>query len=97
MDSKELLDEKTMEVTDDEGNKHLLNILFTYDNEERGTSYVFFYEENNPDEVSVMRYVETEDGAGSLEMIEDEEEYAEVEEVFEAWDKDPEIQKLKEE
>ena len=38
-----------------------------------------------------MRYTKE----GELEEIEDEEEYAEVEEVFQAFEEDPKIQDLK--
>ena len=88
----EIKDEKQMIVTDNEGKEHLMQILFTYDNEERGTSYVFFYDTEDPnEEVIVMRYLES----GELEPIEDDEEYDEVEEVFNAWQDDPKIQELK--
>ena len=88
----EIKNEKQMVVTDNEGKEHLMQILFTYDNEERGTSYVFFYDtEDQSEEVVVMRYLES----GELEPIEDDEEYDEVEEVFNAWQDDPKIQELK--
>lgn len=88
----EIKNEKQMVVTDNEGKEHLMQILFTYDNEERSTSYVFFYDtEDKDEEVVVMRYLES----GELEPIEDDEEYDEVEEVFNAWQDDPKIQELK--
>ena len=88
----EIKNENQMVVTDSEGKEHLMNILFTYDNEERKASYVFFYDSEDPNEdVIVMRY--TQDG--ELEPIEDDEEYDEVEEVYNAWVEDPKIQELK--
>lgn len=88
----EIKNDNEMVVTDGEGKEHLMHILFTYDNEERKTSYVFFYEVGDKDEnVIVMKY--TEDG--ELNDIEDDEEYEEVEEVFNAWQEDPKIQDLK--
>ena len=88
----EIKNENQMVVTDAEGKEHLMNILFTYDNEERKASYVFFYDSEDPnEEVVVMRYLES----GELEPIEDDEEYDEVEEVFNAWQDDPKIQELK--
>ena len=88
----EIKNENQMVVTDAEGKEHLMNILFTYENEERKTSYVFFYDsEDKDEEVVVMRYLEN----GELEPIEDDEEYDEVEEVFNAWQEDPKIQDLK--
>ena len=84
--------ETQMVVTDNEGKEHLMQILFTYDDEERKTSYVFFYDtEDKDEEVVVMRYLKS----GELEPIEDDEEYDEVEEVFNAWQEDPKIQELK--
>ena len=88
----EIKNENQMVVTDAEGKEHLMNILFTYDNEERKASYVFFYDSEDPNEdVIVMRY--TKDG--ELEPIEDDEEYDEVEEVYNAWVEDHKIQELK--
>ena len=88
----EIKNENQMVVTDNEGKEHLMNILFTYDNEERKASYVFFYDSEDPnEEVIVMRYLES----GELEPIEDDEEYDEVEEVYNAWSEDPKIQELK--
>ena len=88
----EIKNEKQMVVTDNEGKEHLMQILFTYENEERKASYVFFYDtEDKDEEVIVMRYLES----GELEPIEDDEEYDEVEEVFNAWQEDPKIQDLK--
>ena len=84
--------DKQITVIDSEGKEHLMQILFTYDNEERKTSYVFFYSEENPDEVFAMRYKDN----GELEEIEDPDEYAEVEEVFNAYQEDPKIQDIKE-
>ncbi len=88
----EIKNENQMVVTDAEGKEHLMNILFTYDNEDRKASYVFFYDSEDPNEdVIVMRY--TQDG--ELEPIEDDEEYDEVEEVYNTWSEDPKIQELK--
>ena len=88
----ELKNDNEMVVTDSEGKEHLMHILFTYDNEERGSSYVFFYEVgDNEENVMVMRY----SGDGELEEIDDDEEYDEVEEVFNAWQDDPKIQEIK--
>ena len=90
----EIKENSQMTVVDNEGVEHLMQILFTYENEERGTKYVFFYDTSDVDqEVMAMRYTDDNE----LIEIEDEEEYEEVDEVFSAWQDDPEIQKLKEE
>ena len=76
-----IIDDKQMTVTDEEGNVHLLEILFTYEHEERGKKYVFFYEKESPEEVIAMEYNDN----GELFEIESDEEYEEVEEVFNAF------------
>lgn len=76
------LNEKQMVVTDEAGVDHLVNILFTYTNEERGKSYVVFYEESNKEELIAMIYDEE---TKELSDIEDDEEFAEVEEVLAAF------------
>jgi uncharacterized protein YrzB (UPF0473 family) len=83
--------EKTIIITDSEGKEHIMEILFTYDHEERGTSYVFFFDPAEPENVIAMRYTEN----GELEDILDDEEYDEVEEVFNAFMEDPKIQEAK--
>lgn len=91
----ETKNETQMVVTDAEGKEHLMQILFTYENEERNTKYVFFYDTEDPEEnVIAMRY-EGELNSGELLPIEDDDEYDEVEEVFNAWQEDPKIQDLK--
>ena len=72
------INEKQMIVYDNEGNEVVVEILFTYESEERGCKYVLFFEESNPDEIHAMRYTDE----GELEAIEDDEEYSEVEEVL---------------
>lgn len=78
-------------ITDDDGKEHTMEILFTYDNKERDASYVFFYAPNDPENVIAMRY--TKDG--ELIDITDDEEYKEVEEVFNAYMDDPKTQEAK--
>ena len=80
-----------MVITDDQGNEHLMTVLFTYEHEERQKKYVFFYEESDPDNVIAMIY----NDEGELFDIEDDEEYAEIEEVFNAYNEDPKIQEIK--
>ncbi len=77
--------ENEMIITDNNGDEKLMNILFTYENEERGKSYVFLYEKGNEDNVLAFIYNESDK---SLDEIEDDEEYNEVEEVFNAYVED---------
>ncbi len=68
-------------IEDDEGNEHLVDVLFTYDNEQRGKSYVFFLNPENEEEVMVMSYNEE----GELFQVDDE-EFEEAEEVLAAFE-----------
>ena len=80
----DLLDEKQITIMDEDGNQRVMEILFTYEHEERGKKYVFLYEKDNPDDIIAMEY----NDEGELFEIESEEEYAEVEEVFNAFNED---------
>lgn len=86
------LDNNEMLITDESGKEHVMKILFTYDNEVRGKSYVFLYEENDEDNVLAFSYDEK---TKELNEIEDDEEYKEVEEVFNAFNEDPKLQEAK--
>lgn len=83
--------ENEITVVDAEGNEHLMEVLFTYENEARNAQYVFFFDPSEPETIIPMKY--TDDG--ELIDIEDEEEYGEVEEVFNAFNEDPKIQEAK--
>ncbi len=74
-------DEKQITIKDDEGNEHLMEILFTYEHDERGKKYVFLYSKDDPENVIAMEYNDN----GELFEIESDEEYEEVEEVFNAF------------
>lgn len=87
MDEKE----RQVTITDEKGEERLMEVLFTYDNPERKTSYVFIYDPATPEEIIALRYKDD----GTLEPIEDDDEYAEVEEVFNAFMEDPKIQEAK--
>lgn len=80
----DLIDEKEITVEDSEGNRHVMEILFTYENEERNKKYVFLHEKGNDEEIIAMEY--TDDG--ELLEIESDEEYDEVEEVFNAFNEE---------
>lgn len=71
-------------ITDEDGKEESFIILFTYNNEKRNADYVFFYPEGNEEEVMFARYYDD----NSLEFVEDEEELAEIKEVFAAFEAD---------
>ena len=81
-----------MIITNEKGEEKVMKILFTYESEERGKEYVFLYEKDDEENVLVFS-VNGEDN--SLEEIEDDEEYAEAEEVFNAYMNDEKIQEIK--
>ncbi len=85
--------EKSMIITDENGEEREVEILFTYHNEERDRYYVLFFEKDYPEDIIAMIYNEE----GELIPIEDEEEFAEVEEVLDAYENDEKIQEAKEE
>lgn len=72
-------------IEDEQGNEHLVDVLFTYENEHRHRNYVFFINPEDELEVMVMAYLED----GTLEDITDE-EYEEAEEVFNAFEEENE-------
>ncbi len=86
-----ILDDEIV-ITTDSGEEKVMKILFTYESEERKRQYVFLFEKDDEDNVLVFSVNEKE---GSLEEIEDDEEYAEAEEVFEAYMNDEKIQEIK--
>lgn len=87
------LDDNQIVIYDEEGNKYLMEILFTYENEERNTKYAFIYDKDAPEDIIVMKY--TDDG--NIEEVIDEEELEEASEVLEAFNDDPKINELKNE
>ena len=86
-----ILDDE-MIITNESGEEKVMKILFTYESEQRHKEYVFLYEKDNEDNVLV--FAVNKDGE-SLEEIEDDEEYAEAEEVFNAYMNDEKIQEIK--
>ena len=81
-----------MIITNEKGEEKVMKILLTYESEERGKEYVFLYEKDEEENVYVFVVNEKEE---SLEEIEDDEEYAEAEEVLNAYMNDEKIQEIK--
>ena len=81
----QILNDKQMIITLDNGEEVLLNILFTYENEARKKTYVFVYEDEHEDDVMAYIY---DENTHSLSEI----EYDEVEEVFNTFMNDENIQ-----
>ncbi|MFC6322950.1 DUF1292 domain-containing protein [Companilactobacillus baiquanensis] len=84
-------------LSDDQGNEDVYKILFTFDSEDYGKSYVFLYPKNAEDsdeiEVQAFSFTPDENGdvdAGELNPIEDEEEWDMVQEVLNTFTEDDE-------
>ncbi|MBE6142811.1 MAG: DUF1292 domain-containing protein [Erysipelotrichaceae bacterium] len=71
-------------VTTNDGRQLTFKVLFTYHSEDFEKDYVFFYEENDEDNIIVYSY----DDSNTLHEIEDEEEFKELDEVLEAYDEE---------
>lgn len=87
----ERINDDQIKIYDEEGKEYLFNILFTYENEERGAEYCFIYDPSTPDDIIVMRYNEEHE----LFEVTDEEELEEAQEVLSAFEDDPKINELK--
>jgi uncharacterized protein YrzB (UPF0473 family) len=82
-------DEKNITVVDDEGNEQLCEVLFTFDSEEFGKSYVLYYpvssDEEDEDEIEIhaSSFKPSEDGEdGELMPIETDKEWDLIEEML---------------
>ncbi len=71
-------------VTTNDGRQLTFKVLFTYHSEDFDKDYVFFYQENDEDNIIVYSY----DDSNTLHEIEDEEEYKELDEVLESYDEE---------
>ena len=71
-------------VTTNDARQLTFKVLFTYHSEDFEKDYVFFYEENDEDNIIVYSY----DDSNTLYEIEDEEEYKELDEVLQAYDEE---------
>lgn len=67
-------------ITDENGKSIEMNILFTFDADDN--NYVICYLEGKEDEIYPFRY----DEDGNLDVVEDEEELAMIDEVVAAFD-----------
>ncbi len=77
-----MLDSNKLVVVNDDGKEVEMQILFTFDNEETGKSYVLFTDPAD-EEGEVFAYAYDEEG--NLILIEDEAEFAMIDEVFGAF------------
>lgn len=74
-------------LVDDQGNEELYKVLFTFDSDDYGKSYILLYPASaeNDEQVDIQAYAyqSQDDGSeGELEPIEDDAEWDMVEEVL---------------
>ncbi|MFC3883030.1 DUF1292 domain-containing protein [Bacillus songklensis] len=81
--------EKNITVIDENGNEQLCEVLFTFDSEEFGKSYVLYYpigseqEDDEEIEIHASSFTPGENGEdGELQPIESEEEWDLIEEML---------------
>ncbi|MBM4762383.1 DUF1292 domain-containing protein [Bacillus sp. B15-48] len=84
--------ENNITVVDENGNEQLCEVLFTFDSEEFGKSYVLYYplgseeDDNEEIEIHASSFTPTEDGQdGELMPIESDEEWDMIEEMLETF------------
>lgn len=82
-----MLDTNSLYVTDENGAEKRMEILFTFEDEEKGNAYVVF---QDPDQDEGEVYASRYDDEGNLLPIESDEEWAMVEEVIGAFADDEE-------
>ena len=81
--------QENITVVDEQGNEQLCNVLFTFESEEFGKSYVLYYpigaeeDENEEIEIHASSFSPNENGEdGELLPIESEEEWEMIEEML---------------
>lgn len=88
--------EKNITIVDEQGNEHLCEILFTFDSDDTGKSYVIYSPIGEVDEdgdplYHASSYIPNEEGEdGDLFPIETDEEWEMVEEVLNTFLEDEE-------
>ncbi len=68
-------------VIDENGNEKEMQILFTFDSKDYQKNYVLFFDPNAEEEIFASSYSE----GGELNIVEDEKEWAMINEVLEAF------------
>ena len=76
------MEENIILITDENGQEKEYEILFTFDNEENGHSYVVYFDPDD-DEPQAQASIYTDDG--QLLSVEDPEEWELIEEVFQSF------------
>ena len=80
-----MLETNTMFVTDESGNEKEMEILFTFEDEEKGRKYVVFAD---PEDEGEEDFASAYDDEGNLMPVETDEEWQMIEEVIGAFQED---------
>lgn len=76
------MEEKTIVITDEQGNDVEFEIIMTFQDPESKKNYVVYKDPDSVDEVMAAEYVEEDDGKGTLLDIETDEEFDMIQEVL---------------
>ncbi len=83
------MDIEKIQVIDDEGNELEFDVLFTFDSEETGKQYVLYYD-SEAEEPQVYSSIYTDEG--ELFPVETPEEWEMIEEVFNSFVAEEELE-----
>ncbi len=88
------MDQNTFVVIDENGKEIECEVLFTFDSEDFGKSYVLYFEKNNSEEDSVeifaSSYDSTKEDGGELLPVETDEEWEMIEEMLNTFSEEEE-------
>ncbi len=84
------MNEKTIIVTDDQGNNTEYEIILTFESPETGKKYVIYKLPEEDEEVMAAIYVEENEGEGSLIEVETEEEFQMIQDVLDSFTEEEE-------
>ena len=83
--------QETITIVDEDGQEHVCEVIFTFESVDYGKSYVLYHvlgkddtDEDEDIEIHASSFIPTEDGesGGDLSPIEDDAEWAMIEETF---------------
>lgn len=77
--------DSTLFIVNDEGVEEEFNIILTFTHPDTKIKYVIFQEQGEEEQVYAASYTEESDIAGTLSMVEDEEEFDMIQEVLDAF------------
>lgn len=84
------MNDKSIIVTDDQGNNTEYEIVLTFESPVTGKKYVIYKLPNEEEEVMAAIYEEENEGEGSLIEIETEEEFQMIQDVLDSFTEEEE-------